>query len=146
MPILEHIPVKSLVGIVLDYWIDVRPIMHNVLCDINTFQFRHDPSTYLDYRKCLRDRIIDLVGDDSILLSLLANYPYKDAEYLCEQYYNICGLCDNVNKQEHLSYNVDGSVTQTCQRCNHVINIKKLGSLQIRPHLIARNTRVLIRW
>lgn len=63
MPLLQHIPVKSLVGIILEYWIDVEPVMDKVIRDIQILSMYGSPTRLLgsQYHERIGCSILDAV-------------------------------------------------------------------------------------
>lgn len=116
-PILERIPVRSLVNLILDYSMDLRPIMDTVIRDITSFRFRNNPSSYLDYKRRMRDQIRELTGSDDMFVALFAHNCYMDAEDICTQHFNRCDSCDSAPRNENLDF-TNNTLYFFCMDCS----------------------------
>ncbi len=72
--ILRHIPVKPLVDIVLDYATDLRPIMNNVLHDIQVISQHESSIRMLSYARYHKQSPIDKTGSDMTHAVLLSKF------------------------------------------------------------------------
>jgi len=136
--ILQHIPVTPLVDVILDYSMDVRPIMNNVLSDIEYLGLK-DLSWELQaegHRNslvpfCYRETVehyltlVRKVGSckDVAWYSHFFKYnPIIFAVMVLIINFNLCERCENVNNKQQIIDAENHSVTQECSRCSAVIS------------------------